>query len=443
MSNSKLKRFLSAAMCLVMLAMCVSCSGKGGSANGTAAFPSSVISGASSAADSGSGVVAPTGGAASSQSGDAFDNVPPAPKAFITPAVKGLTPVGADARYGRQKLSEMPNSTALLNVYDRVVASVAACQAYIIINPNNDPKLFITEAEICKVLLYYKSDYPQSFWLNTNNREGLIKSEYSDIGNGEIFAIWLDMVLTATEVKVLQAEFDAAVAEILDGIDDSWSEYDREKTIHDRLLARVEYTKDTDNPRNSYGALVDKKCVCVGYAKAFQYLCYQAGIQCLYVSGMADYEIDPSLITYANHVWNIVKLDGKYYQVDPTWDDAGDSDFYYSYFNMSDKLMRPTHIVDEKNTYPLPKCDSLDMSYYTKNSAFISKPYSLAKIAAVVRSGKCGKDTAYIYVCDTDGFEEWFFDDNFKTIARMAGINRFTKAECRVFGNEAYIHYCR
>ena len=47
------------------------------------------------------------------------------------------------------------------------------------------------------------------------------------------------------------------------------------------------------------------------------------------------------------------------------------------------------------------------------------------------------------YVYDTDGFEEWFFDDNFKTIAKMAGINQFTKAECRVFGNEAYIHYCR
>ena len=105
--------------------------------------------------------------------------------------------------------------------------------------------------------------------------------------------------------------------------------------------------------------------------------------------------------------------------------------------------MRPTHIVDENRTYPLPKCNSLDMSYYTKNSAFISKPYSVAKIAAAVRSGKCGKDTTYIYVYDTDGFEEWFLDDNFRTIAKMAGINQFTEVEYNINGHEVYIHYYR
>lgn len=58
--------------------------------------------------------------------------------------------------------------------------------------------------------------------------------------------------------------------------------------------------------------------VCAGYAKAFQYLCYQVGIECKMVSGDVAFPNGGG----GSHMWNIVTLDGKNYIVDITNADA-------------------------------------------------------------------------------------------------------------------------
>ena len=66
---------------------------------------------------------------------------------------------------------------------------------------------------------------------------------------------------------------------------------------------------------SAYGALVEKKAVCQGYAEAFQLLMRLAGIDCLTVSGSTRRRGDE------NHAWNLVKLPGEdYCHVDVTWD---------------------------------------------------------------------------------------------------------------------------
>ena len=56
-----------------------------------------------------------------------------------------------------------------------------------------------------------------------------------------------------------------------------------------------------------------KKVVCEGYAKAFKYLCDEAGIGCLIVEG--------ALGGAGNHMWNLVQLDNAWYVVDCTNND--------------------------------------------------------------------------------------------------------------------------
>lgn len=53
--------------------------------------------------------------------------------------------------------------------------------------------------------------------------------------------------------------------------------------------------------------------VCSGYSKAYQELLARVGIEAYYISGLV-YGDDP-------HAWNVVKIDGKYYCTDVTWDD--------------------------------------------------------------------------------------------------------------------------
>lgn len=83
--------------------------------------------------------------------------------------------------------------------------------------------------------------------------------------------------------------------------------------LHDYLITHCKYddeTEITSHPtnRNAYGALVDGKAVCQGYTLTYKYLLDQAGIESYIAQS-------------ANHAWNIVKLDGKYYNVDVTFDD--------------------------------------------------------------------------------------------------------------------------
>lgn len=74
-------------------------------------------------------------------------------------------------------------------------------------------------------------------------------------------------------------------------------------------------TSDADPTAfHAYGALMEGQAVCQGYAYAFKMLCDQAQIPCWIVTG---YYKEP-------HAWNYVLLNGNYYQVDITWDDAQD-----------------------------------------------------------------------------------------------------------------------
>ena len=88
--------------------------------------------------------------------------------------------------------------------------------------------------------------------------------------------------------------------------------------IHDYLVLNAEYDYDTlntygkvsDESHKAYGILVNKIGVCDGYANAYKLLLHEYGIDSVVV-----------ISTSMSHAWNMVNIDGKYYQVDVTWDD--------------------------------------------------------------------------------------------------------------------------
>lgn len=95
------------------------------------------------------------------------------------------------------------------------------------------------------------------------------------------------------------------------------SDLEKAIVLHDYLVTSCEYDLDNYNagtiPAKSYtayGALVDHVAVCNGYALAYKYLLNQLGIDCYMVSSSS-----------MNHAWNLVRIDGAFYQVDVTWDD--------------------------------------------------------------------------------------------------------------------------
>lgn len=97
------------------------------------------------------------------------------------------------------------------------------------------------------------------------------------------------------------------------------TDYQKIKMIHDYLIDSIEYENDLtqNNVYDIYGALVNKRCVCEGYAKAFQYLMGEIGIENTIVIGTGTNSRNET----ENHAWNYVKLDENWYAVDVTWDD--------------------------------------------------------------------------------------------------------------------------
>lgn len=146
--------------------------------------------------------------------------------------------------------------------------------------------------------------------------------------------------------------------EILSGMPEDASEFERAKYIWDRFLAYVSYGQLQGSADNIYGAFCIRKIVCEGYARAYQYLCQRAGIQALYRTGYAY----PNDNIPVMHAWNILRIDGKYYYCDPTFDDgmtAGSDVVRYDNFLKSKATFSVLHDVsaDDPETseedYPL------------------------------------------------------------------------------------------
>ncbi len=94
------------------------------------------------------------------------------------------------------------------------------------------------------------------------------------------------------------------------------TEQEKVYKIYNWIASNVSYDyNNLNNEENktkytAYGALKDKKAVCQGFAALFYRMCLDNGIDCRIISGDAG----------GAHAWNIVKVDGKYYYADVTWD---------------------------------------------------------------------------------------------------------------------------
>lgn len=88
-------------------------------------------------------------------------------------------------------------------------------------------------------------------------------------------------------------------------------------TIYAFICEYVEYdhehkNDDTYLPQfTAYGALINQKAVCQGYAVLFYRLALEAGLDVRVIAGDAG----------GGHAWNIIKIGDRYYNLDATWDD--------------------------------------------------------------------------------------------------------------------------
>ena len=264
------------------------------------------------------------------------------------PSVVGLTPLQPEEYYGRQTLEKAGNRR-LLDAYQRITAGCAALQEEISL-----ADLKLTPEETETVFRYIQDDHPLYCWVDS-------QYTYYTLSN-RVTKIVPRYTMSLAEAKGAEAGIAASAAYMLEGLHDGMDEFQRELIIHDRLIRWASYDSSLSAPHTHdlYGVLMNRLAVCDGYAKAFQYLLSQAGIQSLMARGWAD---------GGGHAWNVVRINGAYYHTDITWDDPlgmGDP-FYvsYGYFNITAREMEQDHLIDS-DSYPLPPCTATADNYFLR-----------------------------------------------------------------------------
>lgn len=167
------------------------------------------------------------------------------------------------------------------------------------------------------------------------------------------------------------------------------TDFETVKLFHDYIITNCSYDMDGDNYSNAYGALIEGKAVCEGYARAFKYLCDKVDIPCELVIGQTDIE----------HMWNLVQIEGKWYNIDVTWDDPKNKDgdyISYSYFNLTDEQISIDHTVQDDAIFPV--ANSTDMNYFVYYNLSASSIEELYNLIYEQVYKACINDEKYIYV---------------------------------------------
>lgn len=121
------------------------------------------------------------------------------------------------------------------------------------------------------------------------------------------------------DARAKQQELDNALEKLRCKIDISgMTDEEIVLAYHEYLTSTVAYaygeylsgTLGEKNEYDMYGALVNHSAVCQGYAETMFYLLKEAGISCSIASSVN-----------INHAWNVVKIHGRWYHLDVTWDD--------------------------------------------------------------------------------------------------------------------------
>lgn len=192
-------------------------------------------------------------------------------------------------------------------------------------------------------------------FLNSNPQYYFLNNMYLASSNGDqenpapiAFALCLyekfeTSQARADATKDFKDAIDAVYA--LDEVKEATTDSQKLRVLHDYIVKHVDYnhTITTDNPetednesvitdeedkeaisQSAYSALcMNQTTVCAGYAEALSLLCNGLGV-------------DVATVTSANHMWNKVRIEDSWYNVDATW--ADQDSVLYNYYGRSDKV---------------------------------------------------------------------------------------------------------
>ena len=159
-----------------------------------------------------------------------------------------------------------------------------------------------------------------------------------------VYYLTLTYTVTYYTTASQEAEMNSKVEDVLNTLNvNERSDYEKVSAVYDYICGNVkyDYTNLEDNTyklkHTAYAALINGTSVCQGYAVLFYRLALELDVDARLISGIGN---------GGAHGWNIVRLKGKYYNLDSTWD-ANYAPGNYKYFLKStENFVNHTHAAE-------------------------------------------------------------------------------------------------
>ncbi|MBO5111116.1 MAG: hypothetical protein J6D21_10435 [Clostridia bacterium] len=249
----------------------------------------------------------------------------------------------------------------------------------------------LTQAELTTFYYLLQSQCPELF---------LIEYENSSFALGSYGAVWNpDCISDARYEEVCQImiqtmiEWDSCCAGL--------NEIETMQYIIRWLNENTTYSSIGTRVRSLYGGIIDREIACVGYSQIFAWAMAHFEIPCMSVNGYVPSRND-------GHMWNLVKLDGNWYQVDPGWgrvDFNGTHYTHYAYLNVTDTELgvgsgRVYDSCYAECGLKIPACTSSDKNFARMDGSYLSSASGAASLfEAKLKNAIDKKEDVFTIVC--------------------------------------------
>lgn len=202
--------------------------------------------------------------------------------------------------------------------------------------------LNVTKQDVYEAFWAFDYENPQFLTLGSGYEITLLNPDLSN----NVKSIKISYGRTPADVP--QTEFEARAEAVLEEARAQDSDYEKLKYVHDWIVDNTVYSKTgAVYESEADGPIVYGQALCEGYSKAFMYFAQSLGFPCICSVGTANLE---------DHMWNMVKVGGAWYNVDVTWDDPESADgtqtLQHDYFLINDAQLRLNHRVEHPIMLP-------------------------------------------------------------------------------------------
>lgn len=209
-------------------------------------------------------------------------------------------------------------------------------------------------------------DHPELYWTNFRAQAGGTPPSLCFIFPNEV-----------ARTPETDFELNNALNRIVGEMPASDSEYELAKAAYIAIASRSEYGEsgvDGNDPaflraHSCIGCILDHRAVCEGVAKAMQLLLHRLGIASYLVCGKAGKAGEVA----EDHAWLLVRIEGLFYYMDPTWGGCGEGGepVSFAHFLMCDDDVKGVYELDDSGILPI--CDNGSGTYFAREGLLLNE----------------------------------------------------------------------